>query len=358
MSDRGNVILRHIDRYGGIPLVFLTGLFKRKNRDIPANPRRIGILATAAIGDTLLMSAVLKDLKSHWPDAELVVFAGKTNYAMVQLCCPFDRVEKIEINNPVGAVRHIRQTGRYDIWLDFGPWPRLNALLSAFVKAKVKVGFKSIKQYRHYAYDISVDHRDDCHELDNLRRLVQVCGVSSLSVPELGKADPDREHPYTVVHMFPSGYKASYKEWSDSCWVELINGLTEAGTLVKITGAPKDSETANRIVSLCNRQENIEVLAGKTNLSEAAEVLKRASLVISVNTGIMHMAAAYNCRIIALHGPTSPLRWGPVCEEAVNFCATSSSAGCLHLGFEYDDKDPHSMETIDPREVLKAALSD
>ncbi len=81
MADRGNRLLRRGDFLIGIPLTFLLGALRLKKRPLPPEDsiRRIGILATAAIGDTILISAVLKDLKDRYPEAQMVFFAGGTN---------------------------------------------------------------------------------------------------------------------------------------------------------------------------------------------------------------------------------------------------------------------------------------
>ena len=354
MSDRGNVILRHLDRYFGIPAVFLAGLTVRK-KTVPENLSCVGILATAAIGDTLLMSAVLKDLFAALPGTKFTIYCGTTNRCTFEMAVPGSELITIPVNNPPAAIGEIRKKN-FDLFLDFGPWPRLNSLLTLFSRSSCTIGFKSIGQHRHYAYNISVEHRNDCHELDNLRRILSPLGIQSQSIPSLGKAEPKKDDPFVVVHMFPSGYKARYKEWSDSRWRILIDGLTEQGWKVMLTGGPVDSRACDRIASSCTDTDLISIKAGKTNLREAGELLRTASLVISVNTGIMHMAAAYGQKLIALHGPTSVLRWGPVCDNPVNFTATSPSAGCLHLGFEYDRNDDHSMDTIDPQDVLQKAL--
>lgn len=356
MSDRGNALLRHFDRYIGIPLIFILGLFKgRKKKN--ENFKKVGFLATAAIGDTLLISPVLKDFRAKYPDSEIIVFSGKTNRSTFDMTLPDFNIKTIPVGNPIKAIREIRKFD-FDLFFDFGPWPRINSLITNFVKSQFKVGFKSINQFRHYIYNYVVEHRDDCHEIDNLRRLVKDFGVESKSVPYLGINKPDFDKNYIVVHMFPSGYKAYYKEWSDKNWIKLINGLTSKGFNVFLTGAPKDVEACNRIYNSCSNPEKINVLAGKTTLLEVGDVLRDAIKVISVNTGIMHMAAAYNAEVIALHGPTSPLRWGPVCENKKDFCAKTKGAGKLHLGFEYVRDDINSLDSIDPIKVLEAAISE
>lgn len=364
MGDRGNVILRKADRYFGIPLIFVLGLFVRKKK-CPSNFSCAAVLATAAIGDTLLISAVLKDFIKAFPDVPLTIYCGQSNegtFRMVfsKMMTELDSAELnlivIPVKNPLKSIQMIRKD-KFDVWVDFGPWPRINSLLTFFAKSRFKTGFKSIKQHRHFIYNQVIEHQNSCHELDNLRRLMTPFGLHSQSTPFLGESTPDKDNPYIVVHMFPSGYKAHYKEWSDKNWTLLLDGLTQKGWNIKLTGAPKDVEASLRIVKGCANSQLIEVLAGKTNLIEVGDIIQRSQLVISVNTGIMHMAAAYNQRVVALHGSTSVLRWGPVCDNPVNFAATSLYAGCLHLGFEYNKRDNHSLDTIVPGDVLIKVFS-
>ncbi len=354
MSDRGNSLLRFGDRYIGIPLVFLLGLFKKRVKK-PDSFKTVGILATAAIGDTLLISPVIKDFKKKYPESEVVIFCGKTNRGTFEMVLPEYNLVTIPVNNPIKSLKILREY-RFDLFFDFGPWPRINSLLTFFSRSNYRVGFKSIKQHRHFIYNMVVPHLNTNHELANLRRLVENFDVISESIPVLGRSEPDLENPYVVVHMFPSGYKAFYKEWSDYKWVNLIDGLTDNGIKVYLTGAPVDVEPCNRIISGCKDIQLVDVKAGKTNLKQAGDILQNAILVISVNTGIMHMAAAYNGCVIALHGPTSPLRWGPVCDNKVDFTGTTKGSGCLHLGFEYVGDDMNSLDTIDENSVLNEAL--
>ena len=72
---RGLGGVRSLDFALGVPLVFATGLV-RPQRPFPKNVRRLVLLQTAAIGDTVLMSGVTRDLRNRFPDSEIAVFAG------------------------------------------------------------------------------------------------------------------------------------------------------------------------------------------------------------------------------------------------------------------------------------------
>jgi heptosyltransferase I len=359
MADRGNLLLRRADFLIGIPLVLILGLFRLKKRPLPDNNRikKIGVLATAAIGDTILLSSVLKDIKGAYPKAEMTLFTGGTNKAISGMICPQDKLITLEVSRPDQSVRQIRKEGYFDLWIDCGPWPRINSVLTAFSKTRCAIGFRTPGQFRHYVYDRTAFHSKEQHEMDNLRDLAQAAGVVSRSQPSMEPQwSADKSGDYTVIHMIPGGYMSHFKEWSPDNWTVLINSLNSAGHKVVLTGAPGDKNKTDNVVASCAHRELLEDKAGALSLKELPSLLAGARLVISVNTGIMHMAAALNCPLIALHGPTSVKRWGPVSDRAINFEATSSSAGCLDLGFEYDKKDPRSMDTISPGIVAQEAL--
>ena len=77
---------------------------------------------------------------------------------------------------------------------------------------------------------------------------------------------------------------------------------------------------------------------------------------MSVNTGVMHLAAAVGAPTIALNGPTSATRWGPIGANVV--CVDSELPGCgyLNLGFEYDGHRTDCMRGISVDRVATAVL--
>jgi len=355
MKDRGNQTLRFFDRYLGIPLVFTLGLFRLRKRNRPEEIKSIGILATAAIGDTILISALIKDIRQANPQTEITIFCGKSNKAIAEISCPQNSLIEIPVGNPHKSMKIIRSAGIFDIWIDTGPWPRINSILSFFSRSKYKIGYKTSKQFRHYTYDKAVPHGNDCHEMDNLRALASELSISSKIIPDLDFLFPQAERKnYLVIHMYPGGFLSHYKEWSESNWISLIDRLTDMNWDIYITGAPADKKRAEELISQCKNPLNITLWAGKCSLWETGLILRESKAVISVNTGIMHFAAALSVPLVALHGPTSSLRWGPLSRSSISLNADTPSSGCLDLGFEYDKKDRNSMDTISVNTVYNA----
>jgi ADP-heptose:LPS heptosyltransferase len=76
--------------------------------------------------------------------------------------------------------------------------------------------------------------------------------------------------------------------------------------------------------------------------------------VVSVNTGIMHMADALSGSLVALHGPTNARRWGPVSTTSISLESPLPGAGYLDLGFEFPRQVPDCMKALSFDTVLTA----
>src|SRR5439155_24747055 len=70
-------------------------------------------------------------------------------------------------------------------------------------------------------------------------------------------------------------------------------------------------------------------------LAEWADVFAAADAVVSVNTGLMHLAAIVGARTVSLEGPTPLGRWGPIGPRTRSVVTTYDGCGYLDLGFEY-----------------------
>ena len=354
-GERGNPALRALDRYFGIPVVAVGGALRRK-RPCPRELRRIGVLNATSIGDTVLLSAVVRDIAAAHPRAETILFAGEAMAPVLrQLDCV--SVVPIRISSPRSALRTIRSQ-HLDAVLDFDPWPRIEPVYCLLSGASFAAGFRSPGQHRHYAYDGSVEWLDSVHALENHRRLAEVIGVSSSSMPELrspGVVDDLPPDPYAVFHLWPTGVHSDLKEWPADRWRALARALAERGYSIALSGAPGDAErTREFVASVPDLAGRLLDLAGKYDLRELLDVLRGSRCVVSVNTGVMHLAAAVGAPTVALNGPTSELRWGPIGARVVSVNSSLPECGYLNFGWEYRGRRTDCMLGISVAEVLEA----
>jgi heptosyltransferase-3 len=351
-SERGSVKLRCLDRYIGIPLVFVLGLCKRK-RILPEKITKVALLKTSAIGDTVLISAVVTELKKSYPGAHITLFTAASNYSFALTLQNIDKVILLPINKPFSAINKIRKSGKFDVFIDFGPWPRFNAVLSFFSLASYSIGFKTKNQYRHYIYDKHIEHSDIVHEIINYYNLVKPLGIQKETPPKIERSGIKNKN-LVVIHMFPGGTKSYLKEWPSENWVALIDKINHCGYTVALTGAPSDRDRAESIRSSCNDIKHVTVTAGKSTIAETIELIGSSILTISVNTGIMHLASALQTNLVALHGPTSVKRWGPLNKNAISIIPTVPCAPCLNLGSEYKCDVGDCMQSISVNAVMAA----
>jgi heptosyltransferase-1 len=98
------------------------------------------------------------------------------------------------------------------------------------------------------------------------------------------------------------------KLWEDEKFAELCDRLREElGIGVVLTGG--ESAPLERI---CRKMRTGAVnLGGRTTLRELASIYRRAALLVTTDSGPMHLAAAVNTPVVALFGPTDPVRTGP-----------------------------------------------
>lgn len=350
--------LRLLDRTVALAALVVLAPLRRKSV-APANPRRIGLMKTAGIGDMILLTAIARDVSDAFPDAELVVFGGPENVDIATLA-PGVRVVRLSTAKPWSAIPQLRRE-RLDVLLDFGQWTRLEALYAALSRAGWTCGFETDGQRRHYAYDQTVPHSGSVPEIENFRQLARQLRVESTSEPEFSAssnaAPPPVGEPYVVFHMWAGGFRSALREWPQDRWLELAGRFAAEGFSVVVTGGPGDAVRSEEFVRSCGELLTaVTSVAGDYRLPELVDVLAQARCVVSVNTGVMHLAAAVGAPTIALNGPTSSRRWGPIGPDVV--CIDSDLPGCgyLNLGFEYDGRRTDCMQGISVSRVAAAAL--
>ncbi len=361
-GERGNLLLRTLDRYAGIPLVRAAGLFRRRAAQ-PQTLRSVGVLCLGCIGDLVILSGPLADLAREHPEAHLTIFCSRANQETAHMVPSAAEVVVLPVKNPLKAAALVRRHGPFDAWLDASQWPRLGALLSLAARAGFKVGFMSLGQRRHHGYDAPVPHSHDCHELINFRQLFERIGLSGQCQPHLALL-PQTEAmlpegrlpggPYAVLHMFPGGYRSYMKQWPEESWRLVAQSLLQRGLAVLLSGGPADHAGNESLVQSLN-SERVRNLAG-IRVGPTALLMQHAAVVVSVNTGIMHLAAAVGAPLVSLTGPVSVKRWGAVGrpDRVVSLSSPRSCAPCLHLGFEYPCRDNACMGEITVASVLQA----
>jgi len=360
---RGSRKNRILDYWVGIPLLNVLATFHRRRHKLPQDIKKLGVMCSPALGDTLLFSGALRDLRRHFGNqVEIVHFCMKSNLAAAEIIPGAKRRVVIDLTNPVATVKQMRAE-QLDAMLDFSSWQRLTAFYSLMSGAKFTAGFSTAGQYRGRGYDLQVMHRNDRHEVENFRAILQALSICSDLPPKVtiisrpAESAPLAElQDLIVFHLWASGQRSWLREWPEDRWIELATRLGRAETVFAITGAPSDvARTEPFLEKIRGAGLRAVPFVGSDGFRTLARLLQRARVVVSVNTGVMHLAAIVGAPTVSINGPNRNARWGPLGPRAIGVEAPGEGCGYLHLGFNFDGQATDCMERITVDMVVEAA---
>jgi 3-deoxy-D-manno-octulosonic-acid transferase/heptosyltransferase-1 len=306
-------------------------------------PRSILIVKLSAIGDVIQTLPMLEALQKQCPQAHIdwVVEEDASNlllgHPMINRVIISRRKSWLKkVLKPGEFWRTIREMGRfireirsrhYD-WIIDNHGIFKSGLLVLLSRGRRKIGFQAsagIADEGSYFFTrerykpLSIER----HALERYLDLVSQMGVqveqAALHFPvpvdslkgaeALLRQEGFRSRPLVVLHPVA---KWETKQWPADRFARLISALGQKKATVVITGSPQDEGPVEEILHRTGGDSvKIINLTGKTNLMELAGVFSLSDLVLSPDTGPMHLAAAVKAPLIALFGPTAPWRTGP-----------------------------------------------
>jgi heptosyltransferase III len=286
-------------------------------------PQSILVVVTRRIGDVLLATPVIRSLRSKWPDAKIdaLVFAGTDG--ILEGNPDIRRVIKIAERPTIQQHRALaKQLWRtYDLALSLLSSDR--PTLYAWLAGRTSIGLV-IDSPKHYWKRLLLDRwvpfeNAEAHTIQSHLRILTALDVAPRHEVIAGWSDRDVTSvdaklnaagvasDFVVMHPSP---KFAYKTWTLAGWRDVGEWLMAAGYRVVLTGGP-DAMECDYVASIAASLPGAVNLAGKLSLAETGNLLSRARLYIGPDTAVTHLAAAVNIPVVALFGPTDPVKWGP-----------------------------------------------
>ncbi len=288
---------------------------------------RILIVKLSALGDVVQALAVLPVLRARWPEAEIYWLVEEAAADLVKdhplLNGVFVSQRKHWLRNlrlgswkqALALVHRLREES-FDLVLDLQGLLK-SAVWVALARARKKCGFANHREgstwpLSHPLPPYEPERHAVWRYLDAAAYLTgQEISRVSFPLPPLpeGKAVCKRLGLPEDFVLFIPGARWETKRWPPAAWARLACLLKDSGSPeIFVVGGPGDRVLAQEIMA---EGALVRSLCGKTSLLELAALLKRARLIITVDTGPMHLAAALGKKVVALFGPTAPWRTGP-----------------------------------------------
>lgn len=283
--------------------------------------KRVLVVSTTALGDTLWATPGLSTLKKH---SEYVAVLTSPLGAKVLKNNPHID-EHFVLTEPLlfsffSLARALKKK-KFDTVLIFHSSQRLTLPLCSLLGASSIVGTASINKGLDALLTDPVPRRN-CHEIERRFEILRKIGLSpektelQLFLTEEEKKDTKAflklkkwtEKPIVLIH---SGAKDGYKCWPKEHFIQLGNLLKNAFDChLLISSTPKEKESAENISSQIPNSHLLML-----PLRMFSSVLAQSALLISNDTGPMHLACSVRCPTIAIFSPTDPKLCGPLNVE-------------------------------------------
>lgn len=371
-----------LDIYVGTPICVILSMLKRLRRapEAIAEPRSILVVKLVAVGDVVAALPAVRLLRRRYPDARLAMAVTPRVSAVVEGDPDLDDVVYYDIFGEHGGllgffrfVRELRRSGPWDWVVELDQRYRITSILAYLLHPVKHAGFAIRTQGRQGLLDVKVRYRTDCHEVDAFADVAAALGADRESVERVPIAYSDEdaravdgflaesgigEDDFSIlVHAGTSGI-ATEREWPADRFADTCEWLVRRyGAKIIFTGAPENLPTIEAIRTKTATAS--AVAAGRLSLKQFAALAARADLVLSVDTGSLHIAAAMGTPVIGLFGPSTPVKWGPYGPEHKVIYKHLECSPCAkpYLGQLPRCSDPRCMTQIGVEEV-KAVLKE
>lgn len=287
-------------------------------RSLAALPRRTRIFIRLPnwLGDVVMALPLLRALRQSRPDAEITLIAANAFLPLLQDCQIADHFEALPPRGAGYFLHFWRLRRRYpDVILLFTNSLR-GDLEAWLMRSPQRFGLLRPGRSRPlltHTYRVPADFNEETqHQLVLWENYLRHFGLSY--PPDRSVLISNIASPSNQIGLIPGSENTPAKRWPIAHWRALIAGLPEVS--FKLFGTVRDAAITAEIAAGFD-PTRVTNLAGRTDLTTYVKHLQDSRLLVSNDTGGMHLANALGVPLIALFGPTNPVRTGPVFATSV-----------------------------------------
>lgn len=330
-----------------------------------SNIKKILILRLSSLGDVLLTTPLVRILSKHFPDSRIDYVISEPYYDLIKNnpylfnILIYDKSKSVF--NPLTNPEQLLES--YDLVIDLQA--NLRTKILSFNKALIRKQYSKQRLHKlslvfrkkpliedfsvplNYINSINIDHIED--DGLGLEFWLKKDLTAKEYLPVSNKKKPRNESVITIA----PGAKHFTKRWKSEGYISLIKQLNEKYKCqINLVGSESEKEVCSFIESKIKFP--INNLCGKLSLEETAELIDSSGLVISNDSGIMHIAAARNIPVIVIFGSTVPeFGFYPFRTHFEIVQKELSCRPCTHIGREKCPKKHFDcMNLISPEDIL------
>ena len=292
-------------------------------------PQSLCLLRLSALGDVTHVVPLVRTLQRHWPQARLHWVIDKGGFKLLEGLegVTFHTYDKKTGLAGMRALRAELPAEGFDALLQMQVALRAN-LLSAFIRARRRIGYDRSRSKDLHGLVINerIPDRPGIHVLDAIGSFCEPLGLKQtgvtwdLPVPADAHVWARAQWPTDAMRTLVISPCSSHerRNWYADRYAAVADHAAAHGWRVVLCGGRSDLErrTADAIIGAM-RAPALD-LVGKDTLKQLPALLARADLVMTPDSGPMHIANAMGTAVLGLHAASNPLRSGPY--SSVRYC--------------------------------------
>lgn len=373
----------------------LTGTFTRKRARAPqaAEIASILVVQLGDIGDLVLTSVFLHELRLRFPQAHITLVAAAHTAPLARCCPDVNAVEIFDYRTLAQNDWLPRHSGCRSWWKgarqlaktcfqkpphlafsvrqDADPIQLVSHIILATSRARWKIGYahdsRPAQPLASRLLDVAVPREIQGHEVERHLHLLRVAGWpaspnASLQDWTTPQAEAETEEVLHSLNPSPGQRRIGIhveaghplKRWPLEFFAEVARWLEkEKNCQLFFLGTESDRENVSRVLQMADLGQAVN-LAGKLPLPVTASLMRHLHGFLGNDSGPFHLAVAANIPSIGIYGPADPARYGPWKGRSLALTKNTPCSPCpLHCSFSTN----HCLQDLSPATVKEACQS-
>lgn len=295
----------------------------------PQPPASLCLLRLSALGDVTHVLPLVRTLQANWPQTALHWVIDGAGYKLLE------GLEGVTLHvydkrSGLAGMRALRRTlpaRRFDALLQMQVALRAN-VLSTFIRARARIGYDRARSRDLHGLVVNqrIPDRPGIHVLDAIGSFCEPLGLVQrqvhwdLPLPDAAREWARAQWPADDTRTLVISPCSSHvrRNWFADRYAAVADHAASRGWRVVLCGGRSELERDTADAIMAAMQAPVTDLVGRDTLKQLPALLDRADLVMTPDSGPMHIANAMGTQVLGLHAASNPLRSGPYSD--VRYC--------------------------------------
>ncbi len=317
--------------------------------------KKILVIKFFGIGSLVLATPLLRRIHEVFPNAEVHFLTLSSNREIVGMIEGIDEPVFVDLGrNTVTAILAFMGClsavfrRRYEVVIDLEFFTQASAVVSFASFSPIRVGFHSRGVYRGGIQTHRVPFNPYWHVTRNFLNALEpfdpalppaapkphlvVDREPTPPVRDLLDELGDNAERYIVINV-NAGALVYERRWMPERFAELAARLSKSyGVTCVFVGAPTEVDYTTRIAEAATGEgADVVNAAGRLDLNGLAQIFARSLMIVTNDSGPLHIASAIGCPVAGLFGPETPVLYGPMSKNSVALFSGRGCSPCINV---------------------------